>query len=358
MLSLARASHAHSGGTWVMEIGMYQPRSGLLLLAALAKRWPVLTGYRARKGRAMHTTRRIFALLLLFGLLAAACSSGGDAGGSDGPAASPDAYGQALAAAGRPVTAALAGIANAKALQPLTQRLVDAEHAAGQAAEQLGGITSPEEVRAEHSDLVQGFKQLHADLGGLRDAVKGHELCTASVVMAGLGEAEGLVAVRDASKALAAKGGGQSYNVGLVAPPPPKEQGGRPSNGQFVRKGSRTGRGELTVANGGQRDAVITLAVGKRPAFAVYVRKGAKHTVTGIQDGTYRVFYTNGSDWDLKARAFGRDCSFDRFDDTLGFETRQTATRTQWSAWTITLQRVAGGNASTSEVDPADFPAS
>jgi hypothetical protein len=306
----------------------------------------------------MHTTRRILASLLLFGLVVAACSSGGDAGGSDGPAASPDAYGQALAAAGRPVTAALAGIANAKALQPLTQRLVDAEQAAGQAAEQLGGITPPEEVRAEHSDLVQGFKQLNADLGGLRDAVKGRELCTASVVMAGLGEAEGLVAVLDASKALAAKGGGQGFNVGLVAPPQSQVQGGRPSNGQFIRKGSRTGRGELTVENGGQRDAVITLALGKRPAFAIYVRKGAKHTVTGIQDGSYRVFYTSGSGWDLKARAFGRDCSFDRFDDSLGFETIQAGIQTRWSTWTIKLQPVAGGNASTSEVDPADFPAS
>jgi hypothetical protein len=301
----------------------------------------------------MHTTRRILVLLLLFGLLATGCSSGGDAASPDGPAASPDAYRQALAAAGKPVTVALAGVANAKAVVPLTQRLVDAEEASGQAAEQLGGITSPEDVRAEHSDLVQGFKQLNADLGVLHDAVKGRELCTASVVVARLGKADGVIAVREASKALAAKGGEQGYEVGFVAPPP-KEQGGRPSNGQFVRNGSRTGRGELTVDNGGQRDAVITLALGKRPAFAVYVRKGAKHTVTGIQDGTYHVYYTSGTDWDRKARAFGLDCGFGRFDDQLGFET----TGTYSSSWKITLQPVAGGNASTSEVDPADFPAS
>jgi hypothetical protein len=102
---------------------------------------------------------------------------------------------------------------------------------------------------------------------------------------------------------------------------------------------------------------VITLALGRRPAFAVYVRTGAKHTVTGIQDGTYQVFFTSGTDWDLKARAFGRDCSFDRFDDRLGFETRQTSTQTRWSTWTIKLQPVLGGNASTSQVDPDDFPA-
>jgi hypothetical protein len=298
------------------------------------------------------------AVFLSVALLAGCGSSGGDGADSSGPAASPDAYRQALAGAGKPVAAALAGTANAKTLKALATRLDDAEQAAGQAAEQLGATTPPEDVRAEHSELVQGFKQLNADLGGLRDAVEGRELCTASVVMARLGKADGLVAVRDASKALAAKGGGQGYKVSLVVPLPPQGQPGRPSNGQFVRQGSRTGRGELTIDNGGGRDAVITLAVGKRPAFAVYVRKGAKHTVTGIRDGTYHVFFTSGTDWDLKARAFGRGCSFDRFDDSMKFETTQTATQTEWSTWTITLQPVVGGNAPTSEVDPDDFPVS
>jgi hypothetical protein len=290
-------------------------------------------------------------------LLAGCGSPGRNALRSDGPPASPEAYQKALTAAGKPVSAALAGVANARAIGPLTQRLVTAEEAAGQAAEQLGRITPPEDVRGEHSDLVQGFKQLNADLGVLHDSVAGRELCTASVVMAQLSKAEGLAAVRDASKALAVKGDGQGYTVGLMVPPL-KGQSGRPSNGQFVRQGSRTGLGKLTVDNGGGQDAVITLAVGKRPAFAVYVRKGAKHTVTGIQDGTYHVYYTSGRAWDTKARAFGRDCSFDRFDDSLGFETRQTATSTQSSIWKITLQPVVGGNASTSRVDPNDFPAS
>jgi hypothetical protein len=296
------------------------------------------------------------AVFLSVALLAGCGSSGGDGANSGGPAASPDAYRQALAGAGKPVAVALAGTANAKTLKSLAARLVDAEQAASQAAEQLGAITSPEDVRAEHSELVQGFKQLNADLGGLRDAVEGRELCTASVVLARLGKADGLLAVRDASKALAAKGG-QGYKVSLVALPP-QGQPGRPSNGQFVRQGSRTGRGELTVDNGGGRDAVITLAVGKRPAFAVYVRKGAKHTVTGIRDGTYQVFFTSGTDWDRKTRAFGRDCSFDRFDASMKFETTQTATQTEWSTWSITLQPVAGGNAPSSEVDPDDFPVS
>ena len=43
---------------------------------------------------------------------------------------------------------------------------------------------------------------------------------------------------------------------------------------------------------------------------------------------------------------------FDRFDDSMKFETTQTATQTEWSTWTITLQPVVGGNAPTTEVDP------
>jgi hypothetical protein len=42
----------------------------------------------------------------------------------------------------------------------------------------------------------------------------------------------------------------------------------------------------------------------------------------------------------------------------MKFETTQTATQTEWSTWTITLQPVVGGNAPTSEVDPDDFPVS
>jgi hypothetical protein len=297
-------------------------------------------------------------VLLAAALLAGCGSSGGDGADSDGSAASPDAYRQALAGAGRPVTAALAEIATAKTLKALATRLVNAEQAVGHAAEQLSAITPPEDVRAEHSELVQGLKQLNADVGGLRDAVEGRELCTASAVLAQLGKADGLVAVGDASKALAAKGGGQQYKISLVALPSPPHLGERPSNGQFVRQGSRTGRGELTINNAGELDAVITLAVGKRPTFAVYVRKGAKHTVTGIRDDTYHVFFASGTDWDRKARAFGRDCSFDRFDDSFKFETKQTATQIEWSTWTIELQPVVGGNAPTSEVDPDDFPVS
>jgi hypothetical protein len=319
------------------------------------------------RGR-VDTTRTVAALLAV--LLLGGCDrfggdgsgtggtrAGGDTGGAFGPPASPAAYRQLLATVGTPVSRTIAGVAEARSMTALLARLGRAERAAGQAAERLGQTVAPEDLRAEHADLVQAFKRLHGDLGGLRDAVEGHQLCAASVVMARLGKADGLAAVRDAGTALTGRGRAQGYAFGLLVPATSREQHRRLRTGQLVRAGSRTGRGELKVDNGGNRDAVVTLAVGKRPVVSVYVRKGSKHTVGGVRDGTYRVYYTTGVDWDGKARVFTRGCAFARFDDTLKFTTTQSATRVEWVTWTITLQPVSGGTARTSDVAPDDFPA-
>ncbi len=311
------------------------------------------------RGRAIRTAAILLASLLLLGACTGASrntSATRDARGTPQPQGSPDAYRQALATAGNQVSTALAGVASAKSLKALTERLDKAEQVSRGAAEQLGQVTPPDDVRAEHADLVQALEQLNGDLGVLRGAVEGRELCASPAVMARLSRADGLAAVRDASRALAAKGGAQSYKLDLPVPAAPREQNRRLPNGQFVRQGSRTGRGELTTDNHSHRDTAVTLAVGKRPAFTVYVRNRAKDKVSGIRDGTYQIYYTTGVDWDPKMRAFTRQCTFERFDDAFKFKTTRTATQVEWTTWTITLNPVSGGNASTSEVDPKDFP--
>ncbi|MGH3802232.1 MAG: hypothetical protein ACRDTD_19265 [Pseudonocardiaceae bacterium] len=159
---------------------------------------------------------------------------------------------------------------------------------------------------------------------------------------------ESLVSVRDTSQAPAAKSSLQNHQV---------QQDRRLDNGQFVRAGNRTGRGELTIGNGSDQDAVVSLARNKSPAFSVYVRNGSKYTVKGIRDGTYEVFFTTGADWDPQNRTFTRDRTLQRFDDTLNFTTTETSTEIRWSTWTITLHSVPGGTANTSKVNPNDFPA-
>ncbi len=159
---------------------------------------------------------------------------------------------------------------------------------------------------------------------------------------------EGLVPVRDTSQVLAAKGGLQNHRV---------EQDRRLDNGQFVRAGSRTGRGELTIDNGSGQDSVVTLAMNKNPELSVYVRNDSKYTVKGIRDGTYEIFFTTGADWDSQNRTFTRDRTFQRFDERLNFTTIETATEVRWRTATITLHSVPGGTAMISEVNPNDFPA-
>jgi hypothetical protein len=306
-----------------------------------------------RRARAIPTA----AVLLAATVLLAACSGfARDASVSDAQAAAPETYRQALAAAGAPVSAALAGLAGTTALAVLSDRLARAEQATGAAADQLDQVSPPGDVLSEHLDLVQALRVLDSDLGEVRAAVDGHQLCAAGAVLARLGKLEGLSAVREASATLAARSGAQGYKLDIAAPPTPAEQNRRLPNGSFVRPGIRSGKGELTIDNGSDEDTLVTLAVGGRPSISVYVHTHARTKVTGIRDGAYQLYFTTGADWDPRARAFTRDCGFERFDDTFKFTTTRSATQIQWTTWSVSLEPVVGGTARTSDVDPSSFP--
>jgi hypothetical protein len=119
-------------------------------------------------------------------------------------------------------------------------------------------------------------------------------------------------------------------------------------------KRTRGGSGHLKIDNGGSSDAVISVvrSGSKRAAITVYVRARGKHTVTGVRDGTYRIYMSSGVDWDNRGKRFNRNCGFSKFDDSFKF----TTTSRQYTIWSITLTPVLGGNASTSGVEPEDFP--
>src|SRR5262249_3132084 len=102
-------------------------------------------------------------------------------------------------------------------------------------------------------------------------------------------------------------------------------QNRRLANGEFVRDGDRTGRGQLTSKNNTAHDAVITLTLSRSPVYSVYVREGSQYTVTGIRDNTYEIFFATGTDWDSQSRRFTRDPAFQRFDETVDFATTSTA---------------------------------
>ena len=263
-------------------------------------------------------------------------------------------YNTRLTKAIDPLASALERLARARTYKGLEGRVTGVASAAAKAASELSKITPPAEIAAGHARLVSALRAFSGDLGGLSSRVDDRALCTGSVVRAELGDADGTSALRDALAAVSAKL--PKDPPALKLPRAGQKGGSRLSNGALIRAGNRGGRGELTIDNGGSADAVVTLSKGRRPAISVYVRRNKDFTVKGVPDGSYTVFFTGGADWDTKARAFGRRCAFQRFEDSMRFRTTRVGSQILWQNYRITLQPVIGGNASTSDVDPNDFP--
>ncbi|HEU5159321.1 MAG TPA: hypothetical protein VFU43_20160 [Streptosporangiaceae bacterium] len=290
-----------------------------------------------------------------------ACEGTGTSGDSGGKSAqtssplSPETYRATLAAVTAPINKALAKLRAAGSIKGLAARVTAVEQAANQAVARLERLAPPPGLAAEHARLTAALRQFDGELRAVENEVAGRDLCASSSVRAQLGRSGAAAALRTAVAAMAAKAPGD--RISLQLPAARRDTTRRPSNGHFVRSGGRGGRGTLTIDNtSGSPDAVVTLAKGKRSIISVYVRRKRKFKVTGINDGTYKVFYVRGTDWDDKARWFARECEFQRFDDTFKFRTITTATQIRWDTWEITLHPVVGGKASTSDVDPGDYP--
>ncbi|MFJ6616717.1 hypothetical protein ACIQOW_03910 [Kitasatospora sp. NPDC091335] len=299
-------------------------------------------------------------------LVLAACSGGGgggSAGGSSVPgtpvsvrtSATPSPtptptrapYGPVLSANVDPVTTALAQVAGAKSLTDLDTVLGGIATSAQGAAKALGKADEPPAVSAAQTELVAALTSLAADAGKVRSGIKFHEVCALSSAEAELGASQGLSAVSAALTKMTTAG----YQTTFAAPQLPQQQNRSLDNGSMVRKGKLRGEGVFKVDNGGKADAVVSLALNGKAVHSVFVAKGQKADVEGVEDGTYEVFVSGGADWDSEAKGFTKDCHFTKFEDTFAFETGRTAT-----SWEITLQPVADGNAKTNDVDPNTFP--
>ncbi|WP_285782086.1 hypothetical protein [Microbispora sp. NBRC 16548] len=273
------------------------------------------------------------------------------AAASGPPALTPEAYRSALDAAGRPARTALAAVAKARTFRSLHQRIDRAESALESALERLGGLRPPADVAPEHADYVAALRGLNGRLGALDEDVTSHVLCSGTAVLAGLGRSGEFKDFRASAGDLAKAG---DYPVVQIKPPAQRAR--RLGNGATLLSAIRGGRGSLTVKNGGTQDGVVTLVRGGRKAVSFYVRKRSTAKVANIKDGTYRVYFTTGVDYDRGTRAFTRNCGFSKFDDALKFQTVYAGYSVRWSDWTLTLDAVFGGNATTSEVDPDAFP--
>ena len=124
----------------------------------------------------------------------------------------------------------------------------------------------------------------------------------------------------------------------------------RPLTGVLKSNQSGHGYGELTIENGTTRDAVVILTLGGDPVMAVYIRSGDSFMMKDIRDGTYFLYFSTGDEWN--GEAFTTTPSHKKFEDTFEFTTGPTT----YTTWSVTLQGVVGGTASTEDVDESEFP--
>lgn len=129
--------------------------------------------------------------------------------------------------------------------------------------------------------------------------------------------------------------------------------------GDFIKDaGWRDGRGELTVENGRDLDAVAVLATypNSIAVISVYIRAGDSFTIGGIRETTYYLYFVLGEDWDAANARFTRQTRYSRFEDTFTFQCTPIPGGVQCTTWKVTLHGVPGGTARTQSVDPSQFP--
>ena len=214
----------------------------------------------------------------------------------------------------------------------------------------LRGTAAPAGTESAHVQLTLELDSL-ADM--VEESASAKQECPAASPFASVLQSGWADGIREDAKKLAAKD--PTYKFGTFLPAAPKETNRRLKNGTFVKRTNSGGSGHLKVKNGAD-DTTISLVPAKgkkpKPVLTIYVRGGGTFTAKGIRDGTYRIYTASGEDWNTAKKGFTRDCAFSKFDDTFKF----TTTSSSASIWTITLTPVIGGNASTSDVDPNDFP--
>ena len=120
---------------------------------------------------------------------------------------------------------------------------------------------------------------------------------------------------------------------------------------------SEEGLGKLTVENGLNLDAVVALAgLDDTPVVAFYVQAWNSHTVEGIPDGVYRLYFSTGENWDVNQGLFTRPSVSSLFRDTLTFQTTRLSDRTQFSIIDVTLHSAPDGRAPVDSISPERFP--
>ncbi|TQF05979.1 hypothetical protein E6W39_31830 [Kitasatospora acidiphila] len=299
------------------------------------------------------------ALLVGAVLLVTSCSStpgpppkhsgnGGDAIGTI-TSPSPDPYGSTLTTYVGPVDDALGKLTSAGGMDDLNTALAALQRAADSGATGLQDASVPPAVSDSNRQLAGALTTLSTNVDTVQGDMKSSKVCATSSALAEVGGMQGLKDVQSALQTIS----GSGYSFTFTVPQTPAAQHRALDNGTAVHQGQNDGSGELTVDNGnGDGDAVLTLAQNGQSAYSFYVQKGQTAKMNGIRDGHYDIYFAGGGDWDSGTKKFTQNCSYTKFDQGADF----TTTDTTYSTLTLTLKATVGGNATTSDVPPGQYP--
>jgi hypothetical protein len=116
-------------------------------------------------------------------------------------------------------------------------------------------------------------------------------------------------------------------------------------------------RGTLEVSNGNNLDAYVKLIEpnSRQLVSEFFVESNSNYTLNSIPDGTYRVIFALGKNWNSQTKSFAKRKSFAKFNKLLDFTTMERSNGIEYKIFKITLHPVAAGKARTRGVDESEF---
>ena len=119
----------------------------------------------------------------------------------------------------------------------------------------------------------------------------------------------------------------------------------RPETGTYIKDIDRDGFGTLVIHNNWRMDTVAVLAdQDVRPLVAVFIRAKDSLNITGIEDGSYNLYFTVGNYWDPENRKFDSVFGYYRYSSPLIFETSEIGDEFEYSIYELDLYEAAGSN--------------
>ncbi|MDD1749425.1 MAG: hypothetical protein LUO89_06070 [Methanothrix sp.] len=113
----------------------------------------------------------------------------------------------------------------------------------------------------------------------------------------------------------------------------------------------------LDIINNRADDAVAYLStMQKEIVAAVYIRGGEFFNLTGIDNGSYELYFKQGQSWNAGAGKFEINATSSRMEEPLSFETLKTPEGMRYTWGQVTLEEVGDRNAAVVPVSEEDFP--